>query len=79
MNVNQQKFNSYLYNLQVFDQDGNGVISRKNLAAVMKNLGEELTEDDLTDMMLEADKNGDGVVDFEEFVHVIDRKTWSKS
>ena len=41
----------------------------------MKSLGEDLTEDDLTDMMLEADKNRDGVVDFEEFVNVIDRKT----
>ena len=54
--------------------DGNGVITRSELKMVMKNLGENLTEQDLNEMMLEADKNGDGVVDFDEFVEVVDTK-----
>jgi len=59
---------------KVFDVDGNGVITRSELKMVMKNLGENLTEQDLNEMMLEADKNGDGVVDFDEFVEVVDTK-----
>ncbi len=31
----------------------------------MKNLGQELTEEQLKLMMHEADGNGDGVIDFE--------------
>ena len=31
----------------------------------MKNLGQELTEEQLKLMILEADYNGDGVIDFE--------------
>ena len=50
------------------------MITRAELQAVMKNLGENLTEDDLNEMMWEADKNGDGVVDFDEFVEVVDTK-----
>lgn len=51
----------------MFDSDGNGFISREELAQVMKSIGEELSEEDLTEMITEADKNGDGVIDFQEF------------
>jgi len=61
-----------------FDQDDSGYISRQNLSDVMKSLGEELSEQDLNEMMLIADINKDGVVDFDEFVLVIDRKGWGR-
>ena len=40
----------------------------------MKNIGEDLSEQDLTDMILEADTNGDGLVDYEEFAELLSRK-----
>jgi len=58
----------------VFDSDGNGVISREELRKVMKNIGEDLTDQDLTDMIREADKNGDGVIDFQEFSLLLSKK-----
>ena len=57
----------------MFDCDGNGFISREELAKVMKNIGEDLSEDDLTEMITEADKNGDGVIDFQEFAQMLSR------
>lgn len=55
---------------QVFDKDGNGYITRDELALVMTNLGEKLNENELNQMMKEADTNGDGRIDYEEFVKV---------
>jgi len=52
---------------RAFDLDGNGKIDREELAQVMKNLGQELTPEEIDAMMKEADTDGDGSIDFEEF------------
>jgi calmodulin len=55
---------------KVFDKDGNGYITIDELALVMKNLGENLHKDEVAQMMKEADVNGDGKIDYGEFVKV---------
>ena len=52
---------------RVFDKDGNGFISADELRHVMTNLGEQLSEEEVEQMIQEADSNGDGQVDYEEF------------
>jgi len=52
---------------QVFDEDGNGFINRQELAAVMKNLGEQMTPEEIQTMLDEADLDGDGQINYEEF------------
>ena len=47
-----------------FDKGGNGRVSMKELRRMMGQIGERLTEDELDDMMREADLNGDGQIDF---------------
>ena len=59
---------------RVFDQDGNGYITSEELEAVMIKLGENLTKDELTAMMIEADLDGDGRIDFDEFVVMMRNK-----
>ena len=49
---------------QVFDKDGNGYISKEELHQVMNNLGEKLTDDEIADMIKEADADGDGQVNY---------------
>eukprot|EP00887_Chlorella_sp_A99_P007274 scaffold2.g7274.t1 len=55
---------------KVFDKDGNGFISAAELRHVMTNLGEKLTDDEVDEMIREADADGDGQVNYEEFVKV---------
>ena len=50
---------------RLFDQDGNGFISATELRTVMTNLGEKITDEEVDEMIREADIDGDGQVDFE--------------
>ena len=54
---------------QMFDRDGNGLIDRDELKLVMQELGEKLSEEDIDEMIEEADTNNDGFIDYEEFAH----------
>uniref|UniRef100_A0A8C0RGH5 EF-hand calcium-binding domain-containing protein 11 n=1 Tax=Canis lupus familiaris TaxID=9615 RepID=A0A8C0RGH5_CANLF len=50
---------------RVFDKDGNGYISAAELRHVMTNLGEKLTDEEVDEMIREADIDGDGQVNYE--------------
>lgn len=56
---------------RVFDKDGNGFISAAELRHVMTNLGEKLTDEEVDEMIREADIDGDGQVNYEgKHIHV---------
>ncbi|KAE9593937.1 hypothetical protein Lal_00016892 [Lupinus albus] len=56
---------------RVFDKDHNGVISAAELQHVMTNLGEKLTDEEVNEMIREADVDGDRQINYEEFVKVM--------
>jgi len=56
---------------KVFDRDGNGLISNIELQHVMTSLGENITMDEVDEMIKEADLDGDGYINYEEFVKMI--------
>ncbi|CAH8385180.1 unnamed protein product [Eruca vesicaria subsp. sativa] len=56
---------------RVFDKDQNGFISAAELRHVMTNLGEKLTDEEVEEMVREADVDGDGQINYEEFVKVM--------
>ncbi|MEU4843866.1 EF-hand domain-containing protein [Streptomyces gilvosporeus] len=58
----------------VFDKDGNGVISSSELRHVMTSLGEKLTDDEVDEMLREADVDGDGQINYEEFCKMMKTK-----
>ena len=50
---------------KVFDRDNNGFISAAELRHVMTSIGEKLTDDEVAEMIREADQDGDGKIDCE--------------
>ncbi|KAK8661438.1 hypothetical protein V6N13_091042 [Hibiscus sabdariffa] len=56
---------------KVFDNDQNGYISANELRYVMINLGEKLTDEEVEQMIKEADLDGDGQVNYDDFVKMM--------
>jgi calmodulin len=59
---------------KVFDKDGNGFISASELRQVMAGLGKKLTDEEVDDIIREVDINGDGQIDYSEFVKMMGYK-----
>ena len=58
-----------------FFQDGSGTISTKELLQVMRSIGQNPTEDEILELVMESDLNGDGTIDFQEFLEMMKRKS----
>ena len=59
---------------RVFDTESNGLISVQNLANIIRTLGETLTEKEIDEIITEADVDGDGFINYEEFVRMMTAK-----
>lgn len=55
----------------LFDTDGTGTISFKNMRNIARELGENLSEDELQAMIDEFDRNQDGEINQEEFMYIM--------
>lgn len=58
----------------LFDEDETGKISFRNLKRISQELGESLTDDELQEMIEEADRDGDGLINPEEFYRVMRKR-----
>ncbi|XP_068637111.1 caltractin-like [Aristolochia californica] len=61
---------------RLIDQDNNGKISAADIEQIAKELGESLTAPEIREMIEEADRNGDGEVDVDEFFRMMKRTTF---
>ena len=52
---------------QIFDQNGDGIITAEEIKQTMSLLGENVSEAEVSDMLKEADLDGNGLIDFREF------------
>ena len=59
---------------RLFDEDSTGKISFRNLKKVALELGEGLSDDELHEMIEEADRDGDGLINFDEFYRVMKKR-----
>lgn len=62
----------------LFDKDKNGSISVQELSQVMRNLGHTQTEEEVRRMIGEVDADGNGTVDFAEFLTLMSRRMKAK-
>jgi calmodulin len=59
---------------KVFDKDNDGYISAPELRHVLTNIGEKLSDEEVDEMIREADIDGDGQINYEEFVKMMINK-----
>jgi len=58
----------------LFDEEEKGKISLRNLKRIAQELGESLTDDELQEMVEEADRDGDGLINPEDFYRVMRKR-----
>ena len=58
----------------IFDTDGDHTISTKELGRVMKSLGQSPSDAELRELIQEYDIDGNGTLDFPEFLELMARK-----
>ena len=69
--LERDPYTEILKAFELFDKDHNGKISLKDLKSATIELGENLTDDELREMIREADRDFDGEVGKNEFVEVM--------
>ncbi|OEL38828.1 putative calcium-binding protein CML13 [Dichanthelium oligosanthes] len=59
-----------------FEMTEEGKISNIDIQRIAKELGVNLTLEEIQDMVQEADRNGDGEIDFDEFTRMMRRTSY---
>lgn len=70
----EQKLAKYEEIFNRYDADGSGTIEARELGQVMRDLGHEMTAEELDTMVAAIDQDGSGEIDFEEFMQAITGK-----
>ncbi|KAL5007930.1 hypothetical protein ScPMuIL_013511, partial [Solemya velum] len=72
--LDEEQVDEFREAFSLFDKDGDGTITTKELGTVMRSLGHNPTESELQDMINEVDADGNGTIDFSEFLAMMARK-----
>ena len=56
---------------EVFDLDNSGKISREEFKSTLRCLGYTASDEEIDSMMVSYDSNGDGLMDFDEFLSLV--------
>ncbi|KAI0241176.1 20 kDa calcium-binding protein [Lamellibrachia satsuma] len=56
---------------RVLDKEKKGEVDVKELRWIIKNLGDDLSEEDIDDMIADVDTDGSGWVDYDEFAKLM--------
>ena len=73
-NLSEERITEFKAAFELFDKDRDGAINNKELGTVMRNLGQNPSEEELIQMIKEIDLDGNGVIDFNEFLYLMVKK-----
>lgn len=69
------RLKEYRLAFELFDKDKDGTITAKELANVMKSLNQDPSDQELNEMIAEVDIDGNGHIDFDEFVILMNKRS----
>ena len=72
--LTEEEIENFREAFKIFDKNDDGSITIQELGVVMKSLGQNPTEDEMKEMIKDIDADGDGEIDFPEFLTVLARK-----
>ncbi|KAJ1916847.1 calmodulin-like 3 [Mycoemilia scoparia] len=68
--MTQAEIDEYKEAFQLFDSDGDNMITTEELGTALRSLGARLTESELSNLKRSADPNNTGSVDFNSFLKI---------
>jgi len=75
LKLNEEQIEEVKEAFALYDKNGDGTITTKALISVMRSLGKNPTEDETEDLINEVDLDGNGVIDFIEFLEMVAKMT----
>lgn len=72
--LSEEQIQEFKEAFSLFDKDGDGTISTKELGTVMRALGQNPTEAEIQDMIKDVDKDNSGSIEFKEFLELMQKK-----
>ncbi|KAL7308702.1 hypothetical protein PS15m_011872 [Mucor circinelloides] len=66
-----EQIQEYREAFQLFDKNGDGSVSATELGVVLRSFGMNPTDAELQDMVSDVDADGNGNIDFEEFLNLV--------
>ena len=73
LDIPEDKVAEYKESFDMFDRNKKGKITINDITKIMKNFGYPLSKDEAKKMVSSVDSSGDGEVDFEEFVMLMEK------
>jgi len=72
--LNKEQIEEIKDAFNLFDKDGDGTITTKEIGTVMRTLGQNPTEVELNEMIKEVDADNSGTIEFSEFLNLMAQK-----
>uniref|UniRef100_A0A0D9XTM5 EF-hand domain-containing protein n=1 Tax=Leersia perrieri TaxID=77586 RepID=A0A0D9XTM5_9ORYZ len=72
--LSEQQISDFRDAFSLFDKNNDGCISREELATVLTSLGMAPSQEDLQDMIVAVDEDGNGTIEFDEFLSIMKKK-----
>ena len=72
--VSQGKVDEVVEAFQIFDKDGDGSITTKELGTVMRSLGQNPSDDKIRQMIIDVDEDNSETIDTKEFLGLMAKK-----
>lgn len=72
--LTEEKVAEFRCAFDLFDEDHDGYITAEELGKVIRSLGQTPSIDDLKEMIKEVDKDGNGTIEFDEFLTLMECK-----